>query len=300
MIKNSGLKSGSKAELLLVFATMMAGCGWIFSKQSIEGIPPFAFIGIRFVTASLILMPLCLSALTQLAMRDVMKAAFAGLLQGVVLLLWIYSVSVTDALGEGAFIMSLSMLFAPLMAWPLMKQKPGKCFWQALPVAVLGLYMLSGGGEWHTSASQITFLIAALTLALQFNLNGLYVKSIPVLPLTCLQFLSTGLLAVLVSLLAESWPQSVDTSVWYWVCASILPATCLRFLAQIAGQKHTSASNAAIIMILEPLWTVMLSMTVYGEQMSFHKVTGCLLILTSLVVYKLRDRKRQRSGRLAG
>lgn len=86
-----------------------------------------------------------------------------------------------------------------------MKQKPGKSFWQALPVAILGLYMLSGGGEWHTSASQITFLIAALTLALQFNLNGLYVKSIPVLPLTCIQFLFTGLLGVVVSLLMESW-----------------------------------------------------------------------------------------------
>lgn len=117
MFNNSRLKFSNSAELLLVLATMLVGCGWIFSKQSIQGIPPFAFISIRFVMASLILMPLCLSAFTKLTLRDVTKAAFAGLLQGVVLLLWIFSVSMTDALGEGAFIMSLSMLFAPLMAW---------------------------------------------------------------------------------------------------------------------------------------------------------------------------------------
>ncbi len=283
------MNKNHKAELLLVCATVLAGFGWVFAKQTIQGMPPFLFIATRFIIASFILMPLCIPMLTQLSEKDMPKSALVGLLQGVALLIWIYSVSISDTLGEGAFITSLSMLFVPLIAWPLFRQKPGRSFWIALPIAVMGLYMLSRNGEWQASSSQFFFLLAAITLAFQFNLNSRFAKSIPVLPLTCIQFLFTGLLAIPVSLVAEVWPDSISTTTWLWLIASILPATCLRFLVQIAGQKSTTATNAAIIMILEPLWTMLLSILIYAEALTFNKVIGCLLILTALLTYRLWD-----------
>lgn len=281
------MNQNKKADLLLISATILAGFGWIFSKQTIQEMPPFMFIGIRFMMASLIFIPLCLPMLRKLSTQDIVKSALVGFLQGVVLLLWIYSVSITDALGEGAFIMSLSMLFVPLLAWPLFKQKPNTGFWMALPIAGAGLFMLSNTGEWQVSGSQLFFLLAALTLAVQFNLNSQFSKSIPTLPFTTIQFFCTGLLAILFSLLTENWPESIEYTTWGWLIASVIPATCLRFFLQISGQKHTSTANAAIIMILEPLWTVILSIMFYAEQMTFNKSAGCLLILAALVTYKL-------------
>ncbi|QSA19887.1 EamA family transporter, partial [Vibrio furnissii] len=49
-----------RAEIILVLTTLLAAAGWVFSKQAIQGLPPFGFIGLRFVTASLILLPFCL------------------------------------------------------------------------------------------------------------------------------------------------------------------------------------------------------------------------------------------------
>lgn len=293
------MQKSKKADMMLVFATMLAGCGWVFSKQTIQGMPPFVFIGTRFVMASLMLMPLCIPYFRRLSRQDYLKAITVGLMQGVVLLLWIYSVSISNALGEGAFIMSLSMLFVPLIAWPLFRQKPGNGFWLALPIAVSGLYMLSRSGEWQLSGSQFFFLLSALTLALQFNLNSQFAKSIPVLPLTCIQFLFTGLLALIMSSLTETWPAQISLTTWSWLVASVIPATCLRFLVQIGGQKNTSAANAALIMILEPLWTVLLSVVVYAEVMTLNKTTGCLLILSALLVYKMWDQLILRISRSA-
>ena len=36
---------------------------------------------------------------------------------GSAVMTWIYAISISDTLGEGAFIMSLSMLFVPIVAW---------------------------------------------------------------------------------------------------------------------------------------------------------------------------------------
>lgn len=37
-----------QADLLLVAATVIAACGWIFSREAIAGMPVFAFLGLRF------------------------------------------------------------------------------------------------------------------------------------------------------------------------------------------------------------------------------------------------------------
>ncbi len=37
--------SERKATVILVATTMIAALGWIFSKETIQGLPPFGFIG---------------------------------------------------------------------------------------------------------------------------------------------------------------------------------------------------------------------------------------------------------------
>jgi drug/metabolite transporter (DMT)-like permease len=288
-----------KADLLLVCATLLAGMGWIFSKETVQEMPPFAFIGLRFTISALILSPFCFSAFKQVSTKQFGTSAAIGMLQGLALSLWIYSVSITDALGEGAFIMSLSMLFVPLCAWMIFRERPSGIFWVSLPVAGLGLYLLSLSGSWTLSGSQIFFLMAALTIAFQFICNSHFSKSIPTVFLTCIQFLFTGIFALVLSFIVEQWPSYISTETYYWLAASILPATCLRFLIQISGQKGTNAANAALIMILEPLWTVILSILWYGESFSFSKMAGCLLILLALFIYRFWHRMVLRRNRIS-
>ncbi len=48
------MTTNRKADLLLVLTTILAAAGWIFSKESIQGLPPFGFIGLRFILASFV------------------------------------------------------------------------------------------------------------------------------------------------------------------------------------------------------------------------------------------------------
>ena len=45
-----------KADLILVGATLVAAAGWIFSKESLAGLPPLLFVGVRFLLAGVVLL----------------------------------------------------------------------------------------------------------------------------------------------------------------------------------------------------------------------------------------------------
>ncbi|MCG9597581.1 DMT family transporter [Vibrio sp. Isolate25] len=284
------MNSESKAAWILVVTTALAGLGWIFSKETIQGLPPFGFVGLRFLVASVCLLPFCFKSFKQLNLRLLAQAMGGGCILALALLAWVHAIAVSETLGEGAFIVSLSMIIVPIVAWALYKERPKRAFWIAMPIAVSGLAFLSLKGEWNSSAGQLWFLANACLLALHFNVNSRLAQSMPVLMLTCLQLFTTGVIALVASAIFETVPISVNSSIWAWFAASAILATSLRYVMQTLGQKHSNPGNAALIMLLEPIWTVILSILWYGEQLSSNKLLGCSLILLALLFYRTDGR----------
>ncbi|OCH17091.1 DMT family transporter [Aliivibrio logei] len=276
----------SRPEPILIITTFLAAAGWVFSKEAIQGLPPFGFIGIRFIFASLCLLPFCFSALKKADGQDCFRSMGVGVLLAGSIFCWIYAISISDTLGEGAFIMSLSMLFVPLLAWPLFGSKPPRAFWYSLPIAFVGLFLLSWSDGWNIATSQLWFIAAAVGLATHFNFNSKYSASLPTILLTTLQLFTVGCLGVVLSFFLETWPEEVSLITWKWVLLSVLLATSLRYLMQTVGQKLVNPTNAAILMLLEPIWTMMLSVWVYNESMPLNKILGCVLLLLSLFFYR--------------
>lgn len=280
-----------QADALLVSTTLIAAFGWICSREAIAGMPALAFVALRFLSASAVLLLLCRAAELRHTLRNIRPVLMSGLLQSAYMLLWIYAVATTRSLGEGAFIMSLSMLFVPLFAWVILRSRPARAFWLSLPVGIAGLALLTLRQDLHFELSQLLFLGAALIQAVYFCFTTRFAATVPVCPLATVQLACTGAVAGVLSLLSESWPQEITLVSWSWLAASALLATSLRFWLQLKGQSMTSAANAALIMILEPLLTVLAAALWYGEAMSARQMLGCLLILLSLLYYRLQQAK---------
>ncbi len=87
-----------QADLLLIAATVIAACGWIFSREAIAGMPVFAFLGLRFSSPRCFC---CRSAAVFARKAALAKLIISGLWFALNLCLWIYSVSTTASLGEG-------------------------------------------------------------------------------------------------------------------------------------------------------------------------------------------------------
>ncbi|MFQ2071106.1 DMT family transporter [Aeromonas veronii] len=274
--------------LLMVLVTLLAAAGWLFSKEAIRELPPAAFIGSRFLLAALLLLPLAWLREPLPTRAQLVRAAGCGTLLGASLLLWVTAISQSDALGSGAFIMSVATLMAPLAAWGAFRAKPGRHYWLTLPIAIAGLLLLSSSTHWGVSLSLFWFLAAATTLGIQLAVHRHFAQSIAPTWLTCIQLAMTGLLGTLLSLLTEQWPEAgVSHGIWGWFAASVLIATTLRYWLLTHALSKMTTAHAALMMLLEPVWTLLLSTLFYSEPLGGAKLAGAGLVLGALVLYQL-------------
>ena len=131
-----------RGEAILFFTTLLAAAGWFFSKYAIADFPPVGFIAIRFLLAAVVFLPFAYRGLCQLSAIQLKMAGLVGFFFAINLIAWVLAITGDAKLGQGAFIISLSLLIAPCVSWLIFRNKPNAAFWLALPVSVLGLYFL--------------------------------------------------------------------------------------------------------------------------------------------------------------
>ncbi len=286
-----------RGELYLIAATLVAALGWVASKLVIIDMPGVTFIAYRFLLASFILLPFCYKQLSSLPLIHLIKTSCLALILAISLQIWIYAISITNSISVGAFIMSLAMLIVPITSWLLFRTRPTRGFWLALPIAILGMMLLSITNGWHVEKSQLYFLLSAALLSIHFVLNKRMSSEIKPLPSICVQLFIVGLSSVVFAGLIEPQPFQLNPNSMFWFVISVTVATALRYLMQTIGQYKVNAEKAALIMILEPVWTVVLSIGLLNEEVEPQKLFGGSIILLSLIVYvKLSQRQFVKNG----
>lgn len=279
-------RSALRADGVLIVVTLIAALGWMFSFYALRGLPPLLFVGLRFLAAGLILCAFCGRRIDCLRGDWLLlrQGASTGLLLGAGMMCWIMGLHFTTAMGAGAFIASLGVVIAPIIARLLFGVRIPRSTWLAIVVATLGMACLALQKGMTVQLADLFFFASALCFSVQFTLNSRFAGRLPVLPLTAIQLLVVGLVSLAASCLAEDWPAQVDAGTWLWLATSVLVATALRFYFQIWAQGRTTMNHAAFIMTLEPVWTALLAMVWLGERMRPVQLLGCALVLCALVI----------------
>lgn len=281
---NSIKRAPWQADALLLLVTVLAASGWIFSKEALAGMPPLLFIGTRFLLAGLILLGFAWPTLTRMPLRRVHRGLLVGVLFSAAIAFWVLGLNYSDHLGESAFINSLGILLVPVVARLLFGDRPPRSTWVALPVALLGFALLSLNAGFNVEASQLLMVCAALCFALLINVNARVVRNVPALPLTTLQLISVGVVLTGLSLVVEHQPLALSPSILGWFMTSVLLASSLRFFLQIKAQSMTTPSHAAVILMLEAVWTALFAAWWFGETMTALQLLGCSLIFMALLI----------------
>ena len=68
--------------------------------------------------------------------------------------------SIGGQLGEGSFIMSLSVLMVPIVSWFFFRERLLAIFWLSLSIVIVGLAFLSLSNGCYLNVNQLWFLIS--------------------------------------------------------------------------------------------------------------------------------------------
>lgn len=275
---------GFKAELILVLVTILAGFGWIFSKEALVGLPPLFFMATRFIIAGFVLFLVGQKYFRGIKWADLKQAVLIGVVMGVAMMSWITGLDKGTNLGVGAFITCLGVVFVPIIGRLMFGIRPPMSIWIALPVAVIGLAFLALSNGLSFESAHLYFLGTAIAMGFQLNLLSRFLMRMHALVLTSIQLLVAGVVLLSVSLPTETLPHSISMSVVGWFLASALISTSLRYLLQTYGLSLTPVSHGAVIMNLEPVWAAIFAVLWFNEIMTLGQVFGCFLIFVAMLV----------------
>lgn len=301
------MQPSTQSDLLLVVVTLLAAMGWVFSKESIALMPPLLFMGLRFLLAALCLAGIGSTQLRQLTGQQIARSARVGVVFGVAMLFWVQGLAHSASMGEGAFLTSLGVLFVPVVARLCFAEPIPSSTWLALPVALLGMALLSLANGFTVSLGQLFYLCAAMCFALFFTLNSRAatvtaradsgqgemseLSAVPPLALTVMSLTTVGVVTLSASLLTETGQRAAvqwSAALWGWLVASALIGTALRFWLQTYAQSLTVQTSGAVMLILEPIWVAVFAALWFSETLSLMQLLGCGVIFLALLVNRWR------------
>ncbi|WP_392542318.1 DMT family transporter [Oryzobacter telluris] len=277
------------ATLLLVAVTAVWGSTFFLIRDLVDHVPPADFLAVRFGIAAVVMFVLFRRQTLALGRHDLRVGAVLGALYGVAQVLQTMGLQHTDASVSG-FITGTYVVLTPVLGAVLLRDRIGLVTWLAVGLASVGLAVLSlrglsvGAGEALTLSS--AFLYAGHIVALgrwstPQAAVGLATVQASVIALVC------GVAAVPGGLTLPA-----TGGQWASLLYMALVAGALALWAQTWAQAHLTATRAAIVMALEPVFAAFFAVLLGGESLTRRMLLGGALVVAAMYLVELRSTPR--------
>ena len=267
---------------------MTAIWGWTFVvvKDAIASYPVVSFLGVRFVLAAVVLWWIVL------LLRQRGRVALAGFSIGMVLALSYLAQTLGlkgTSVANTGLITGLFVVFTPIIDRVLWRVPSQRSTWVAAGVAFLGTALLTGGAPSGFHLGDLFVLLGSVGFALHITLLSRYAAAGPLL-LAAWQMTAAGLLLTAGAVLTRSTVLPVPSSVLPALAITGICASAIAFWVQTYAQQRLPASRAALILTMEPAFTVFFAFLLAAERFGLLQAVGAALILLALFYSELRQR----------
>ena len=289
-----------KGTLSLLSATVIWGFAFIAQSVGMDHIGPFTFQAVRCALAVLFLIPCTfLLEIRKLPLSQSLakwrdpRLWKAGLICGCALFvaasLQQIGLVYTDA-GKAGFLTAMYIVLVPVLGL-FLKRKPPRSTFISVPLAVLGLYLLSCMGVSRINIGDLCLMGCALAFAVQITCVDRFAGSVDGFRLNCIQSLVVSLLSVPFMLFTETVTFGSLTACWMPLLFAGVMSMGVAYSLQIIGQKALEPTLASLIMSLESVFAALGGWWLLHERMTGGELLGCALVFGAVVVSQLPSRR---------
>ena len=272
------------AALLTILVVAIAwGATFTLVKNVLTRIAPEPFIFWRFTLAGVIL---CAIALYR--RQPLIPAALAGIVLGLLVFVgyWLQThglMLITPS--RSAFLTGLYVVMVPFWDRVIRGTRIGINAWIGSVLAFAGTGALIGGFDARPSIGDAMTFLCAVAFALHVVYSADFTSRHPAIALAAVQVLFVGLAAGPASLFVARTPMRRDVVIVILFTAIV--TTALAFVALMWGQARVTATEAAVILAVEPLAASVTSILSGEEHITASFLLGGALILGGMIVSQL-------------
>jgi drug/metabolite transporter (DMT)-like permease len=283
-----------KADLSLIVCALIWGASFVIVKGGLADASVFAFLAIRFGVAAF--------SLAVLYFRDLRALNAASLRAGAVMGCCMFGGYAFQTAGlqlttpsKAAFVTGFSVVLVPVFLGIFARQRISAGIWSGALIAMAGLYYLTvpASGLGDLNRGDLLVLCGAVCFAFHILAIGRYAGRHSAGTLNFLQVTMTLLMICLSGTLISAVGRESMHVAWTWrllsaVLLTGVLATAVAFSVQVWAQQHTSASHAAIVFTLEPVFAGLTSFVFFGERLGLRALLGAALILGGILIAELK------------
>ncbi|HEX8633796.1 MAG TPA: DMT family transporter [Pyrinomonadaceae bacterium] len=308
------LKSEWAADGALMLTTLIWGSTFFMAKDILGVWPPMAYMFVRFTGAALLMAAMFPLRLARARGAEWRAGATLGLLMGVGFGLQAAGQVYTTA-SKSAFVTGLTTPLVPFVAYLILRARPGVENLVGVVFASLGglLILAPQGADASVNLGDMLTLAATALFAAHITLMSVYARRYDVRQLTLLQVVSVAVLYAVVWVGLRAWGSFAGAETmpaafaretlplvwngrigWQLVYLATV-ATVGAFLCWTWGQARATATHAAIIFSLEPVFATAFAVAVIGasEWMGGRGWAGAALIFTGIIISETRWSERR-------
>lgn len=275
------------AALLLLLCTMLWGFAFVAQKSAMDAMGPLTFTGVRYLIGGLLVLPLALWE------RRRRPARLSGSNRALIIVMslvffmgsWLQQTGLgTTTATNAGFLTGLYVFFVPLLGFALFRTRPHPIIFVCVPLALVGIYYLNGGGLDSFNAGDGLVVISALFWALHVILLG-RIASATGLPIfvSAISFLVAGAVALSLAFAFETPTLSGITMGWLEIAYAAIFSTAVAFTLQAVGQQYVPPANAAIILSAESLFAAIGGALLLGDRLPPIGYAGAALIFAAIL-----------------
>jgi len=271
-----------QADLLMLLAAILWGGGFVAQRIATRYLGFFAFNGIRFTLAGLILLPIGLRTVGKLDRR-----LFWILPAGVLLFggsaLQQAGLSTTTA-GSAGFITGVYVVLVPLFLAIFWRTKIPLINWLAALAALGGTYLLSTGGQAiRPSTGDLLELAGSVVWAFHMIVVGLAVRRVNIFAFSVGQFLVCGVLNLILSQFISPITGSAILPALPAILYGGIFSVAMGFTLQAVGQSKAPTTDAVLILSLESVFGAVFGALILFERMNWIQIIGSAIIMVSII-----------------
>jgi drug/metabolite transporter (DMT)-like permease len=289
-----------KANLLLLLAVAIWGVNYVVVKIAVTDMPPYSFISLRFIIATLAFFPMIFRQRKRVqaqASHNEGRQEKFRLMPGIAIGLALLSAYLFQTVGlvhttatVAGFLTSLYVVFVPLAGWLVFRHTISLRGIFGIALCLIGLRIFGIDKNFNMGLGEWLMVGCAASYAIQIIAIGRFSPRFSTKLLTFTQIATVAVGATLIAIIYEfpihgfSWINT--TTIWAILFTGII-ATTAAYLIQTFSQKFTSATDTAVIFAGEPLFAAVAGYLLISEPIGTKMIMGGILMIIGIIIVNL-------------
>ncbi|MBI3898848.1 MAG: DMT family transporter [Gammaproteobacteria bacterium] len=278
-----------KAYFSLFVVALIWGSTFVPTQLALDDVSPLGFLALRFTIGAAIL--------SIIYGKELKKIDYPTLLGGVVIGITLSAGFVLQTIGllhtttgKVGFITGVSVVFVPIFAITLFREKVTSKQIVSIALSVIGLALLSLNNQRTINTGDLWVFGCAVAFALQITFTGYYSKRHSPICLTVIQVATVAVSCFVASVIFSNHSiifSKLTLSTWATLLYTGVGATGFAFLVQMRAQKTAPSVHVALILGLEAVFAILFGSLLLNETMTKQEIAGCILMLVGTVVIQI-------------